>query len=126
MPSETYTEDRDTTRVPSTEEPNEAATHPPTHPKGIAAKSTSLTDEQFLASLRQNGAYTGIDLHRELAKMDAWLTANPQRKKTRRFVVNWLNRAATDRPLTLGPPPTSRRRINDAWKQTEPPPPATT
>lgn len=57
-----------------------------------------LTDEQFLATLRTNPAYQKIDLEGELKKMDAWLLAHPGRKKTRRFVVNWLNKVEV--PLT--------------------------
>ena len=56
----------------------------------------------FLETLRKNPAYNGIDLNRELSKMDAWLStpAARGRKKTKRFVVNWLNRI--DVPLPVG------------------------
>mgnify|MGYP001562407556 FL=1 len=56
-----------------------------------------LSDDQWLDSLRANKAYQHIDLDIELAKMDAWLTTPRARgrKKTRRFVVNWLNRVET-------------------------------
>ena len=58
-----------------------------------------LADDQFIATLRANGAYQGIDIDRELGRMDAWLLTpkGRGRKKTRRFVVNWLNRI--DRPM---------------------------
>jgi hypothetical protein len=40
--------------------------------------------------------YKGIDVDAEIGKMEAWLDANPTRKKKneKRFVVNWLNRTA--------------------------------
>lgn len=58
-----------------------------------------MSDDQFLTSLRSNPAYHGIDLDQELAKMDAWLSTPKARgrKKSRQFIVNWLNRV--DRPM---------------------------
>lgn len=55
--------------------------------------SVVLSDDQFLATLRQNPAYQGINLDIELAKMDAWLLTprGRRRKKTHQFIVNWLN-----------------------------------
>jgi len=51
-----------------------------------------LSSKEFLDSLKDNPAYKGIDLERESAKMDVWLIGHPGRKKTKRFVVNWLNK----------------------------------
>lgn len=61
-------------------------------------KSSKVTDEEFISSLTENIAYHGINVKVQLAKMDAWLLANPNRQKTRRFVVNWLNKC--DRPVS--------------------------
>lgn len=49
----------------------------------------TISDEDFLKNLKEK--YGWADLDTELQKMDAWLLANPHRKKTRRFIVNWLN-----------------------------------
>lgn len=49
-------------------------------------------EEKFIASLKNNNAFKQIDIARELGKMDAWLSTRPGRKKTRRFIVNWLNK----------------------------------
>lgn len=46
----------------------------------------------FLQTLKANQAYQGINIDLELSKMDAWLAARPGRKKTKKFIVNWLNR----------------------------------
>jgi hypothetical protein len=54
-----------------------------------AAKS-NIPDDEFIAELKRH--YPGIDVDRELSKMDAWLLTKPGKHKTRRFVVNWLNR----------------------------------
>ena len=60
-------------------------------------KSARLSDEDFVKKLKNNIAYAGIDVDRELGKMDAWLATRPGRQKTRQFVVNWLNKI--DKPL---------------------------
>lgn len=60
----------------------------------------ALTDDQFLDSLKTNPAYEHICFEREFGKMDAWLAVNKSRKKTRRFVVNWLNRI--EKPMSEG------------------------
>ena len=66
-----------------------------------SVKRPILTDEEFLTAIKNNPAYKGIDIDRELGKMNAWfLTPRARkRKKTRAFIVNWLNKI--DRPLTI-------------------------
>lgn len=49
-----------------------------------------LLDEAFWAEMRRH--YPGIDVDAESRKQDAWLLAHPGRKKTRQFVINWLNK----------------------------------
>ena len=58
-----------------------------------------MTDAEFIASIKQNIAYKGIDIDRELGRMDAWLSTpkGRGRQKTRAFIVNWLNKI--DRPV---------------------------
>ena len=48
----------------------------------------------FLTSLRSNPAYKHIDFDVEFGKMDQWmrLPKNKNRKKTPRFILNWLNK----------------------------------
>lgn len=48
------------------------------------------TTEEFIEDLRR--IYDYIDIDTELKRIDAWLLTHPDRKKTRRFVTNWLNR----------------------------------
>lgn len=78
-------------------------------PAGFSAKRTpQLSDEEFVAALRQNPAYTHLDLDCEFGKMDAWLlTPNGRRRaKTQKFVVNWLNKAADEkRPVETSAAP---------------------
>lgn len=70
-------------------------------PKGVIA------DIDFLKALKENPAYKEINIDHELAKMDSWfLTPKGQgRKKTRRFIVNWLNKI--DKPM---------EKIKRAWE----------
>lgn len=65
---------------------------------------THQTTEEFINSLKTNSAYTHINLGAELAKMDAWLLTRPGRKKTKRFVLNWLNKIEPPlEPVKNGP-----------------------
>lgn len=67
--------------------------------KSTSARSRHLTDEEFIQAIKVNPAYTGIDVDRELAKMDLWfLTPKGRgRKKTQGFVLNWLSKV--DKPM---------------------------
>ena len=66
-------------------------------------RSVVLADDRFIVALKANPAYAGLDVDRELGKLDAWLlTPRGQGKqKTRQRIVNWLNRA--ERPVQIGP-----------------------
>lgn len=46
----------------------------------------------FIQSLKTKAVYKGIDIELELGKMDVWLSTRPGRKKTERFIINWLNK----------------------------------
>ncbi len=58
-----------------------------------------LSDSEFIESLKTDPIYSHIDFDYEFSKMDKWLGLNPGRKKTRRFMVNWLNKI--ERPVKL-------------------------
>ena len=58
--------------------------------------SSSVTDKDWLQSLKENVCYKGIDIDRELGKLAAWCSVNGKEATRRRF-VNWLNRA--EKPL---------------------------
>lgn len=67
--------------------------------KKIKNKKPLFSYPNFINILKTNFAYKHIDINKELGKMDAWLLANPGRQKTRRFIVNWLNKI--DKPMTI-------------------------
>jgi hypothetical protein len=58
--------------------------------KNIKNDKKKLTDEEFLLSLKEK--FTWVDFDSVMVKMDAWLLAHPERHKTRKFIVNWLNK----------------------------------
>jgi len=76
-PNQTETKPNQTNKVASS----------PSAPKPAVKK---LTDEEWLKEIRQH--YPGINVDAELRKMDAWISTRPNKQKTRRFIVNWLNR----------------------------------
>lgn len=62
-------------------------------------RSASMSDAEFLESLKTNPAYQHIDITEQLSKMDAWLLVHPGRQKTRKFIVGWLNKI--EKPLPI-------------------------
>lgn len=66
-------------------------------PNRASSRSKKMTDDEFLENLKKNPAYSHIDIDFELGKMDGWLSARPDRQKTRRFITGWLNKI--DKPL---------------------------
>ena len=55
-----------------------------------APKKTYLLDDEFWAEMKRH--YPNVDVDAESRKMDAWLLARPGRKKTRMFVIGWMNK----------------------------------
>ena len=72
-------------------------TTPPMEEIEKTTKPATLSDEEFIASLKTNKAYSHVNIDIELGKMDSWLLLNPNRKKTRRFILNWINKV--EKPL---------------------------
>jgi len=66
-------------------------------------KKKRLSPIDFIESVKVNPAYSHVDFDIELAKMDAWLLlpSNKGRKKTARFILNWINKI--DRPVSVTP-----------------------
>ncbi len=56
-------------------------------------RKVKLVDDQFIAELKTLNPEINIDA--ELRKMDTWLLAHPERKKTRPFVTGWINRQSS-------------------------------
>jgi len=79
----------------------------------IDSSANAPTDSVFLDILKTNPAYKMIDIDIELKKMDAWLLARPGRKKTRRFIVNWLNKV--DKPIEKTEGGTTWTKNSKTW-----------
>ena len=62
-----------------------------------AAKPEKQTDAQWLAGIKADPAFAGIDVEREHAKCIRWCSENGKQQTRRRF-INWLNRC--DRPIS--------------------------
>lgn len=61
--------------------------------KPKASPKSHLPDEDWITSLETNPVYAGIDVRREIGKSQAWCNVRPGRIASRRFIINWLNRA---------------------------------
>lgn len=70
-------------------------------PPRPARREKPLPDDEWIASLKLNPAYSGLDIDRELGRARVWLETNkPQRHVTRRYLLGWLNRA--EKPMEGG------------------------
>jgi len=61
--------------------------------------SNKMTDEDFIEYLKASPAFKHIDIARELYKMDAWLLTHPGRRKSKMFIINWLNKILPEMPV---------------------------
>ena len=77
-------------------------------PAVSTSRMIKLADEEFIAELKRNPAYRGLDIDREIGKIQAWLLTPKGKGKhlTQRRLVNWLNSA--DIPMTSQVQPPSR------------------
>ena len=71
-------------------------------------RRTTISDPEWIEELKKNPIYSHVDFAVEFGKMEIWKTIqkNKNRKITRRFIVNWLNRI--DRPIQLSSKPVKK------------------
>ena len=81
--------------------PPDTDTDTDTESKRLSGRTTT-PKKDFISSLKENPAFKHIDIDNELHKMDAWLLIprNKGRKKTSRFILNWLSKI--ERPMQIG------------------------
>jgi hypothetical protein len=60
-------------------------------------RAVRLADDEFVAELGKRAAYAGLDVKTELGKAQTWCEVR-NRKCSRQFFVNWLNRA--EKPIS--------------------------
>lgn len=70
-------------------------------------------DEAWIADLKRH--YPTTDVDDELRKMDAWIANNPGRRKTRKFIVGWLNRNQPELPPEPAKPTTAPDEYDYSW-----------
>jgi hypothetical protein len=94
----------------SSEEKEKRAVSTSSSPASGIKSTLKMADDAFIAELKQNAAYRGIDIDREIGKLTAWLGTPKGKGKylTRQRLVNWLNRA--DVPMSRQSQPASRPR----------------
>jgi len=61
-----------------------------------SSSSLNKINEAWIADIKRH--YPTTDVDQELRNMDAWLANNPKRRKTRKFIVGWLNRCQPELP----------------------------
>lgn len=66
-------------------------------------RASVVSDAEFWESLKISPAYRHVNFEVENSKMDIWLAQpkNKNRKKTRQFILNWLNKI--ERPVVGQP-----------------------
>jgi len=76
-----------------------------------ASRTVKLSDEEWIAQIKSNPAYSHIIIDTELQKMTAWLSTprGRGRQRTRQFIVNWLNKI--DAPVNSDEPPTKYKIV---------------
>lgn len=102
--------------VPQTSEPGSKSSEPGSHkPEGTGnitgnepakkpakkPKAPKLTDEEWMASLKTNPEYSGINIDAEFKRAADWITKNPGRQLSRPFFINWLSKC--EKPLLIKP-----------------------
>lgn len=72
--------------------------------KSAPVRATVASDEEFWESLKVSPAYRHVNFEIENGKMDVWLALpqNKHRMKTRKFILNWLNKV--EKPVTRACP----------------------
>lgn len=67
--------------------------------KGSTSVPLAPREDDFISDMRKMDAYQSLNIELEFKKMRGWLITRPARKLTRRFAINWLNKALTDQQV---------------------------
>lgn len=73
---------------------------PPSPQRGKRAKVAPADDEAWLKELEADQTYSRIPIRQELGKAQRWCQTN-NRKASRPFFVNWINKALNDLPMNV-------------------------
>lgn len=70
-------------------------------------KTSTMTDEQFVAFLKAEPAYKDVNVDAEIEFARAWIAARKERKFTRAFLEKWIAKEARDAKMRAPIPVTS-------------------
>jgi len=73
------------------------------------ARQEKPVDSDFIQALQDNSP--GINVEEQIQKMKRWLLAHPERKFTRQFVINWINRTKPETPTNGN----GQRAVRPGW-----------
>jgi len=109
--------------VPSSSSKDSSSSSKLKAPPGAARLPPQTTDTAWMESLKANSTYQGLDVDLEWGKARMWCETN-RRMCSRRFFVNWLNKAerpinGTTRPLAKWEQSLMRVRAADAERQAQ-------
>ena len=82
--------------------------------KELVASVPPPSDDDWIASLKTNPAYVGINVPIEVAKCQSWCDAN-RKQASRRRIINWLNRS--ERPVAFGSGSQLNGQSKDVYKE---------
>ena len=97
--------------TPQTPQPLHTSTHVSTQaeaeaeavilhePKNGSRRKAPISTEEIITEIQQQPAFVGLDVNREYARCAAWCRANNKPEPSKRRLVNWCLRAASDAPL---------------------------
>jgi len=66
-----------------------------------ANEAPRVTDEEWMTSLKNNPDHEGKNIDAEFRRASEWVSKQPDRKMTRQFFNNWINRC--EKPLAIKP-----------------------
>lgn len=74
----------------------------PTLPTKEESVARATSDDEWIASLKANPVFSGLDIDHEYRKAQAWIvTKGNGRKFTRKFFGGWLVKALGDKPMAV-------------------------
>ena len=79
-------------------------------------KKQKESDADWMLGLQSSTAYSHVNVAVEYSKAEVWIQQNPGRQCTRKFFLNWLNRAA-DSQRAMNAPRTPHRVLQEDQKQ---------
>lgn len=71
-------------------------------------KEEPPVDHAWICEMSRSPAYENKDIWGEFDKMEMWISVHPGRKLTRKFAINWLNKAPDDPSIAAIQVPSAR------------------